>query len=447
MKPVSQAEHRTASVSDKPFRFTLFELGGAMGDLGTLLPLLVALVTINHLDATSVFMVVGLTYIGSGLFYRLPMPVQPLKAVAAIAIASGLSGGIISASGFIMAAFLLLLAATGAINAVAKLFPKAITRGIQLGLGLLLVKTGLTLAFKQQVIIGGGDAASTLPSFHISTSWLLVLLFGVIIIMLFRSKRLPASLALFAIGIPVSIHFGAIPALSSLRFGFTLPTVTLPSLGDLSTALVLLVIPQIPLTLGNAVFATVDTAKSYFGPKARRVTPRSLVTTMGIANLGAGLLGGMPVCHGSGGLTAHFRLGARTGGACLMIGAIFLALALFLDGNILSVLSLIPYPVLAVLVIFVGISHGLLIKDIIGSRGKITIALTVAIVGLVSTNLAIGMASGLVISFILKMLSREHLGHFFSSKHLMSVVSYFQNRGIALSKRILAFSRGKRTPL
>ena len=399
MKTGKQAESRTVSASDKPFRFNLCELGGALGDLGTLLPLLVALITINHLNTTSVFFVVGLAYIGTGLFYRLPLPIQPLKAVAAIAIASGLSSSIISTSGLLIAAFLLLLAGSGAINPIAKLFPKAITRGIQLGVGLLLVKTGLTLVNKQQVILGEGGATSALPNLIIPTNWLLGLFFGVIFIVLLRSKRLPASLALLAVGIPVSVFWGSISGLSSLNLGLSLPTVTLPNLGDLSTALVLLVIPQIPLTLGNAVFATVDTAKTYFGARARKVTPKALVTTMGIANLGAGLLGGMPVCHGSGGLTAHYRLGARTGAAGLMIGALFLALALFLNGNILPVLSLIPYSVLGVLVIFVGVSHCLLIRDL-RSKDEILVTLAVAIPGLVTTNLAIGLASGLILSLM-----------------------------------------------
>ena len=95
------------------FRFNLHELGGAVGDLGVLLPLTIALITLNHMNATSVFLVVGLAYIASGLFYRLPVPVQPLKAVAAIAIAGGLSASVISASGLLMAVFLLLMAGTG----------------------------------------------------------------------------------------------------------------------------------------------------------------------------------------------------------------------------------------------------------------------------------------------------------------------------------------------
>ncbi len=390
------------------FRYNLQELGGALGDLGVLLPLTVALITLNHMNATSVLLVVGLAYITAGLFYRLPVPVQPLKAVAAIAIAGGLSPSVISASGLIMATFLLLMAGTGAVSKVAKLFPKVIIRGIQLGVGLLLIKAGLVLVNRHQVVINGDGGFVTLVNLSIPVGWLIALVLGTIFILCLRSKRFPASVALLALGIPISILWGSSLGLPSLRFGLSLPAVAIPSLADLSAALVLLVIPQIPLTMGNAVFATVDTAKAYFGPQAKRVTPKALLTTMGLVNMGAGLLGGMPICHGSGGLTAHFRLGARTGGAALLIGVPILAMAIFLDGNVVPIFSLIPYAVLGVLVIFVGVQHSFLIRDLRGIR-EILVAMAVAIPGLLTANLAIGLASGICLHLILKTLSRIHV--------------------------------------
>ncbi|MFC2070719.1 putative sulfate/molybdate transporter [Chloroflexota bacterium] len=382
------------------FRFYIQELGGAMGDLGVLLPLSIALITLNHMNATNVLLVVGLAYIISGVFYNLPMPVQPLKAVAAISIAGGLSPGIISASGLLMAAFLLLMAGTGAIKLVTKLFPKVIIRGIQLGVGLILVKTGLLLVSKKQVILGGDDSLTTLINLSIPTGWLIALVLGVIFILFLRSKKVPASLVLLGSGIPVGMFWGSHLGLPTIGFGISLPSIGVPSLADLSTALILLVIPQIPLTIGNAVFATADTAKAYFGFKAKKVTPKALLTTMGIINLGAGLLGGMPICHGSGGLTAHFRLGARTGIAALLIGIPLLVIAVFLDGNIVPIFALIPYAVLGLLVIFVGVQHSLLIRDV-KSKKEILVVLAVAIPGLLTTNLAIGLGSGIFLHFVL----------------------------------------------
>ncbi len=392
----------------KSFRFNLHELGGALGDLGTLLPLTVALITLNHMNATSVFLVVGLAYIIAGVFYRIPMPVQPLKAVAAISIAGGLSPNVISASGLIVAVILLLLAVTGTINLVSRLFFKGVIRGIQLGVGLLLIKAGFLLVNNPQVVIGGENGFVALINFSIPVGWLIALVLGVVFFLLLRNKKLPASLAVLAVGIPIGAFWGSMIGLPSLRFGLSFPSLTIPNLTVLSTALVLLVIPQIPLTIGNAVFATTDVAKTYFGPRAKRVTPKALLSTMGVVNLGAGLLGGMPICHGSGGLTAHFRLGAKTGGAPLLIGIPLLAMAIFLDGNVVPIFSLIPYAVLGVLVIFVGVQHSLLLRDLRGKR-EIAVALAVAIPGLLTANLAIGLASGICLHLILKYLPRSYV--------------------------------------
>ena len=384
----------------KAFRFNLQELGGALGDLGALLPLAIALITLNRMNATSVFLIVGLAYIISGLYYRLPMPVQPLKTVAAIAIASSLSPNIISAAGLIMAVFLFLMAATGAITKIAGLFPKMIIRGIQLGVGLLLIRAGLFLINKNEVVIQGDEGFVTLVNLAIPAGWLIAIALGIVFVLSLRSERFPGSLVLLALGIPVSMFWGSSLGLSSLHFGLNLPTLVIPSLSDLSAALVLLVIPQIPLTLGNAVFATADTAKEYYGTQAERVTLKSLLTTMGLVNMGAGLFNGMPICHGAGGLTAHYRLGARTGGAALLIGIPLLLISVVFDGNVVPIFTLIPYAVLGVLVIFVGLQHSFLVRDL-QSPKEVIIALAVAIPGLLTKSLAIGLASGISLYLLL----------------------------------------------
>ena len=376
-------------------------MGGALGDLGTLLPLMVALITLNHMNPTSVFLVVGLTYALCGLFYRLPIPVQPLKAVAAIAIAAGLSASVISASGLIMASFLLLLAITGLINPIAKLFPITIVRGIQLGVGLFLIKAGILLTTSRQVVIGGSDAMVGISHISVPVSLLLAIASGLVLLLFLKKRLLPPSLVILSLGVVVGLVWGSFHGLNTIRLGLSLPPLGLPSVADLSTALMVLVIPQIPLTLANAVFATASTAKTYFGPEARRVTPRALLSTMGIANLAAGLTGGVPVCHGSGGLTAHYRLGARTGGAPLMLGALFIGLAVAINGNVLPILSLIPYSVLGVLTIFVGVRHSMLVTDMRNPQDILVVAV-IAVVAFITTNLAIGFASGIVLHLSLK---------------------------------------------
>lgn len=386
------------------------ELGGALGDLGTLVPLVAALITVNGLPATSVFFGIGVAYILSGLFYRLPIPVQPLKAVAAIAIARGLPGTTVAASGWWMGGLLLLLALADFSRWLDHLFTRPVIRGIQLGLGLMLVRSGLALASRPQVVPGGEERVIHLASRPLPLGWPVaaaaLLLLGIAL----RHRRHLASLILLAFGGLTALTVGgAGRVLGGIRLGIALPAPILPSSADMISALVFLVLPQIPLTLGNAVFATVDTAQTYFGPRAHRVTPRNLLTTMGISQWIAALFGGVPVCHGSGGLTAHYRLGARTSAAPLIMGTLCLALALFVDGKALPFLALIPYPVLGILLAFVGVQHSLLVRDLRGWEG-IGVALTTASLGFAAGNLAIGFGGGIVLQQGIRLLRRIPLG-------------------------------------
>ena len=378
------------------FRLSVQEIGGALGDTGVLLPLTAALITVNGLSATGVFFGVGIAYVLTGLFYRLPLPVQPLKAIAAIAIAQGLSATTIWAAGWWMGGLLLVLAATDTARLLGGFFPRPVTRGIQLGLGLLLVRSGILLTMRREIVPGGVERVIRLASQPVPLGWLLA---GVAFVLLLYAvyRRWPVSLIVLTFGAFASLIWGgAAESLGQIRLGLVLPRPALPRLADLADALLLLVLPQLPLTLGNAVFATVDTARAYFGQAARRVTPRALLTTMGLSQVIAALFGGAPVCHGSGGLTAHYKLGARTGAAPLFMGALCLVLALFVDGNVLPILAFVPYPVLGALLAFVGVQHGLLARDVRGYV-EISIALTIATVAFATTNLALGFGAGVVL--------------------------------------------------
>lgn len=391
-----------------PFQFDWKELSGALGDLGVLLPLLVALITLNGLPTTGVFVGVGLAYILAGAYYHLPMPVQPLKAMSAVAITQGLSGDVIAAGGWWMAAILLLLATTGAIRWVRRLFTRPVVRGIQLGLGLLLIRSGVMLAGQSQIIPGGDEAVIHLAAYPIPLNWLLASLAALLLGGALRGRRWPAALIVLSFGAITALTVGTVsPGLGQVKLGLNLPRLTLPSASDFLLALLLLVIPQLPLTLGNAVFATVDTARLYFGDRAQRVTPKALLTTMGLSQAVAAAIGGVPICHGSSGLTAHYKLGARTGAAPLIMGTACLALGLFVDGSALPILALIPYPVLGVLLAFVGLQHSLLVRDLT-RWDEIVIALSTATVGLATHNLAIGLGVGIVLGQLDRALSLQH---------------------------------------
>ncbi len=385
------------------FRFNLQELGGALGDLGTLLPLMVTLILINGLNATTVLVLAGLFYIGSGLYYRLPMPVQPLKAVSAIAITLGLSAGVIGAAGLLMGVILLFLSLTNLITVVVKLFPQAVVRGIQFSIGLILLRRGVEFAFSEQTFINGASSSFSLGQIPIglvlgASALLIFILFKFIF---FRnSQRVPASLALLTFGLGAGVIFGSTPGIGKLDP--TLPSIVLPNAADFWLAFTVLVIPQLPLTLGNAVVGIRDTARTYFKDQAHRVRPRALTLSMGLANIVAGLVGAMPMCHGSGGLTAHYKLGARTGGASLMIGGLLLVLGLLLGSAVLPFLSLIPLAVLGVLLAIVGIYHIILIRDLATKR-QLVVAGTVAVTTIALGNLAFGFGAGILLHHLLRL--------------------------------------------
>jgi SulP family sulfate permease len=376
------------------------ELGGALADLGTLLPLVVALISINRMNPTTILFIVGLLYIVSGLYYRIPVPVQPLKAFAAIAIAGELAPGVISAGGLLMGILLLLLAVTGLVGWVVKLFPKPVVRGIQFGVGLILLRTALDLIRKPLLSPSGLAFTLELGSIGIPLGVLVALVGLVLVILLSKSRRLPASLAVLLLGLVVSAYFGLFRDLDGAGLGFDLPDPRIPNVSELSAALVLLVLPQIPLTLGNAVVGMEDTARTYFDKGARRVGHRALCTSMGLTNVVAGFLGGMPVCHGAGGLSAHYRFGARTGGSSITIGAMLLVLALLLGRSVMVVLSLVPFPILGVLLVFTGVQHSLLARDLRDWRARLVVLL-IAVLAL-AANLAMGFAAGIIAYHILK---------------------------------------------
>lgn len=391
--------------SNSNFRFNLPELGGALGDIGTLLPLMVALIMINGLNATSVLLGAGLFYIFSGLYYRLPMPVQPLKAMSAIAISLGVSASALGAAGLLMGVILLFLSFSRLITFVVKLFPRPVVRGIQLSVGFILLRKGVELAFSHEIFIGGASYFTGMNQFPLG---IILAIVAIVIFFLFRqTQRFPSSLALLTFGLGAGVVFVTVPAFD--KFSPALPAIALPSSAEFSFALMALVIPQLPLTLGNAVVGTWDTAKTYFNEKSYRVTPRALTASMGIANIAAGLFGAMPMCHGSGGLTAHYKLGARTGGASIMIGTLLILMGVLFGSAAPGFLSLLPLSVLGTLLAVVGIYHALLVRDLKGVN-QLAIAGTVAATTLLLGNLTFGFGAGILLYGFLKVVGKLSKG-------------------------------------
>jgi SulP family sulfate permease len=365
------------------FRSGLNEMSGALGDLATFLPLAVGLIVVNHVNATALFLSAGLLYVAAGLYYGLPVPVQPLKATSAIAIAIAAPSSAIAAAAFFMGLLFTAISVFDLTRFFSRLFTRPVVRGIQLGLGILLVKGGVRL-------LSGSPAPGSNPSEVVSLPATIGI--GVVVaalILLSReNRRYPAALAVLLFGALCGLFLPSHAPLSELSLGWIRPAWGLPWGADLYLALVVLLLPQVPLTVANSMVATADAAHQYFGEEARRVTPRSLAASLGLANLLSGSIGGMPVCHGSGGLTAHYRFGARTGRANLFIGGLFVILALFFGRSIPVLFGLVPSAVLAVLLIYVGVEHARLVRDVVGNRRESAVVAAVGLVALATGNLA-----------------------------------------------------------
>jgi hypothetical protein len=166
-----------------------------------------------------------------------------------------------------------------------------------------------------------------------------------------------------------------------------------PGLAEIWTALWVLVIPQLPLTLGNSVAATCEVSRDYFGEGAARVAPGRVSLSIGLSNLVSAVFGGMPVCHGSGGVTAHHKFGARTAGATIIMGILFILLSLALGSTGSSaVLGAIPAWVLAAMLAYTGLLHTKLVFDPLAS---LPVAVAMGLVGLATSNLSYALALGL----------------------------------------------------
>ena len=379
-----------------PFQFNRLEFAGSLADLGTLLPLLIGLIVINGLNPTSVLFMIGIFYILSGTYYRIPVSVQPMKIIAAYAIAMGMSQVEISASTIIIGVILLVLGITKLIRLIGKYIPHIVVRGVQFGVGSILIYKGISLVLKSDpdlVIQNVGPVSIGIVLGGIGVILTLILL---------KNKRFPAAIVIVFLGIMVGIFMGK-PIDGEIQVGIYLPKLFpygIPGKTDLLIGLTLLVIPQIPMTTSNAIISNCDLSKEYFGKKAKKMSYTSLANSMGLGNVVSFILGGMPMCHGSGGIAAHYRFGSRTAGSNLIIGSIFLGLGLFFGPSALHLLDLIPLSLLGVLLIFAGIQLCLMIKDV---KDKINLALIFFMFLVALTiNLSISFILGIILAYTIK---------------------------------------------
>jgi SulP family sulfate permease len=331
----------------RPAGFGWGDVTGAVADLGIFIPLTAALVLVNGLSAGMVLVAAGALLIFAGARFGIPFPVQPLKALTAVAVARQITPDVIAAAGLIIGLVLLVFSAAGLADRVARWFSVTIVRSLQCGVGLLLLVTALRLAVDPPAVFG-----ATFPS---------------------------------------------APSVMSLQIP------SLPAPAAFWTALFLLVLPQLPLTFGNAVVAVSDVAHRSFGERGSSVTPARVCRTAGLGNVVSALVGGMPMCHGSSGLTAHYRLGARTAAMNYLLGGTFIAIGVAFGDRAPAVLGQIPPLLLAALLAYAGARHALLVNDLRGRR--LIIAIGAGLLGAILGNLLITMLVALVFE---RMIVRRH---------------------------------------
>ena len=302
------------------FRFDLREMSGALGDLGTLLPLMLGTIAVVGLAPMPVVLGFAVSYIATAFWYRLPIPVQPMKAVAAVLLTVEMSPESLAASGVMIGAILLILGVTGLIDKIGRLVPQSVLAGLQLGLGITLALVAL-------------DLMATAPMLGLA----LVLLIAVLLCM-----SLPAAAIAVAVALLAGMTFDLDP-LPLAEATWAMPTlVGVPSWEEMQQSFAVFVLPQLALTLTNAIILTALITGDYFGEAARHVTPRRLSISSGLGNLLLAPFGALPMCHGAGGVAAHHRFGARSGGAPLLLGVGLLAVALMPGGAGLAMLAIIP---------------------------------------------------------------------------------------------------------
>lgn len=360
--------------------FNLQELAGAFGDLGTFIPFVAAYITLNGLDPLAILVAFGLFKIIGGLYFKTPIPVQPMKAIGAMAIAhpENITPEMIWGSGIFTAVFWLIMGITGAVSWLYKITAKPITRGIMLGLGFSFILEGIKMMGQQPLVA----MVATGTAFF-----------------LLSREKLPAMLLLLAWGLIIALINNPClyQELIQISFKFRIPEIVFPKISwpDMVAGTLILGLPQAPLTLGNAIVGTVEENNHFFPDRPVRV--KTVAIDHGLMNLFSAAIGGVPLCHGAGGMAGHVRFGARSGGALIIMGLLVLMLGLFFSDSVTIIFRFFPPAILGVILFLGGLELASITRDIGNYKTDIYIMLVTA--GLAMWNMGVAYLGGLVLYY------------------------------------------------
>jgi hypothetical protein len=363
-------------------RFDRMEWAGAFGDLGTLLPFVVAYLATLKMDPFGILFSFGVAMVACGLYYKTPFPVQPMKAIGAVAATQAAQTATITQATVYSADLVtglawLILGMTGIAKQIAGWVPRYVVIGIVLGLGMGFMLEGIKL---------------------MSGQWLIAAVALLGTLLLLTNKSIPAMFLLLVFGAICGIvqkpEFFS--TLSSIRPHLRLPSFALSGITwhDLLIGTTFLTLPQLPLTLGNAIIAIREENNRLFPDRA--VTESSVATSTGVMNLASAVFGGVPMCHGAGGMAGHVAFGARTGGAPIILGVILLALAFGFSGSIEVIFNLLPHAVLGVILFLTGSQLALGSCDFSKSKGERFITLCTAAFSM--WNVGLAFAVGMILT-------------------------------------------------
>lgn len=361
-----------------------------MGDFGTLFPLAIGYIVINGMNPAGLLIMMGLINITTGLVYRQPMPVEPMKVMAVTAIAQRWPPSMIYAAGFGTGVIWIILAFSGLIQKLSAITPRSVVRGIQVALGILLAIEGIKLI---STLWNPEWLPAVIPGW--SAGWILGVISIGIVMFLRNSRYFPATIVLVLVGI-VIVGLGD-KLDESFQFGLSLPPITSFLPIEIWEGMIGAGFAQVFLTASNAVIATSAVITRYW--PERPVSEKKLAMNMGIFNVVLPFFGGMPMCHGAGGYVSQRYFGARTGGANLMEGTIELGLGLFFSASIVTLFSAFPQSIIGAMLILVGVELTKFVRDI--KRNELFImALTTGLALLI--NMAVGFIVAIAAYHILR---------------------------------------------
>jgi len=359
-------------------RYDRAEWAGAFGDLGTLLPFVLAYIAVVKIDPLGILLGFGVAMIAVGLYYKTPVPVQPMKAIGAVAATQAAQTATITpqavfAGGLATGLFWLVLGATGLAQKLSRLVPRPIAIGIVLGLGFGFMLEGLKM---------------------MSTGWLVGGLGLALTLLLLQNRYVPAMFVLLVFGGAAALigNPALMEELAAVQVSFRLPSFALSGLTwtDVLVGVVFLALPQLPLTFGNAVVAIKEENNRLF--PERQISEKKVSISTGLMNLFGATVGSVPMCHGAGGMAGHTRFGARTGGAVVILGVILCVIGLLFSDSVSTLLKIFPLPVLGVVLFLTGAQLALGSCDF--SKDKAERFATLVTAGCSVWNVGIGFVLG-----------------------------------------------------